>query len=150
MAWISKMTRLMYIRLVAFILMILPAVPAEAQWQRQEAGTSADFRGICAVTDSVAWASGSKGMVLRTLDGGKTWQNVSVPGAEKLDFRDVQAFDGREAFVLSIGPGEQSRIYKTSDGGKNWELQFTNPDAKVFYDAFAFWDRKHGIAVSDS
>jgi photosystem II stability/assembly factor-like uncharacterized protein len=88
--------------------------------------------------------------VLRTVDGGKRWENVRVPGADALDFRDIHAFDAREAFVLSIGLGEQSRIYKTTDGGKHWRLLFTNPDAKAFYDGFAFWDRKHGIALSDS
>lgn len=123
--------------------------PQWAQWQPQEAGTEADFRGVCAVSARVAWASGTQGMVLRTLDGGKHWEKQSVPGAEKLDFRDIQAFDAQDASVLSIGPGEQSQIYKTNDGGRRWRLLFTNPDAKAFYDGFAFWDRRHGIALSD-
>jgi photosystem II stability/assembly factor-like uncharacterized protein len=124
------------------------SVPGE--WKPQSAGTHASFRGVCAVSARVAWASGTQGTVLRTVDGGKRWQNVRIPGAEKLDFRDIQAFDEREACVLSIGPGEQSRIYKTRDGGKSWRLLFTNPNSKAFYDGFAFWDRQHGIAFSDS
>jgi photosystem II stability/assembly factor-like uncharacterized protein len=131
---------------------ILPAIlPLPApQWEPQNSGTDADFRGLCAVSAQVAWASGTHGTVVRTVDGGKHWEKVSVPGAEALDFRDIQAFDAQEASVLSSGPGEQSRIYKTQDGGKHWRLLFTNPDAKAFYDGFAFWDRKHGIAMSDS
>ncbi|HKD81899.1 MAG TPA: YCF48-related protein [Candidatus Angelobacter sp.] len=121
-----------------------------AQWRQQTSGTDVQLRGISAVSDKVAWASGAKGTVLRTIDGGETWTKVNVPDAEKLDFRDIQAFDLNTAFVLSIGPGEQSRIYKTSDGGKTWQLQFTNKDPKAFYDCFAFWDNKHGIALSDS
>ncbi|HMC31883.1 MAG TPA: hypothetical protein VKL99_13690, partial [Candidatus Angelobacter sp.] len=113
-------------------------------------GTDVQLRGVSAVSERVAWASGAKGTVLRTIDGGWHWTKVNVPGAEALDFRDVQAFDADTAFVLSIGPGEQSRIYKTRDGGKSWQLQFTNKDPKAFYDCFAFWDSKHGIAVSDS
>jgi photosystem II stability/assembly factor-like uncharacterized protein len=120
------------------------------QWQPQTSGTDVQLRGISAVSGQVAWASGAKGTVLRTLDGGETWIKVSVPGAEALDFRDIHAFDQNTAFALSIGPGEQSRIYKTIDGGKSWQLQFTNKDPKAFYDCFAFWDSKHGIAVSDS
>src|SRR5207244_5673038 len=58
--------------------------------------------------------------------------------------------DDKSAFVLSIGPGELSRIYKTDDGGRHWQLQFTNHDPKAFYDCFAFWDRNHGMAFSDS
>ena len=108
------------------------------------------MRGISAVSAKVAWASGAKGTVLRTVDGGVQWVKLNVPNAEALDFRDIQAFDQNTAFVLSIGPGEQSRIYKTVDGGKSWQLQFTNTNPKAFYDCFAFWDRTHGIALSDS
>jgi photosystem II stability/assembly factor-like uncharacterized protein len=129
-----------------------PKSPAvSGSWgQPQNSGTDVQLRGISAVSEKVAWASGAKGTVLRTVDGGATWEKVNVPDAEALDFRDVQAFDQSTAFVLSIGPGEQSRIYKTIDGGKNWRLQFTNHDPKAFYDCFAFWDRTHGIALSDS
>ena len=131
-------------------LVFIAFAPVRAQLQVQDNGTDAQLRGISAVSPKVAWASGTKGTVLRTLDGGQTWKNVSVAGAEALDFRDVQAFDAQTAFVLSIGPGEQSRIYKTNDGGQHWKLQFTNSNAKAFYDCFAFWDRTHGIALSDS
>ena len=116
----------------------------------QNSGVNVQLRGISAVSDKVAWASGAKGTVLRTIDGGATWERLEIVGAEALDFRDIQAFDQNTAFVLSIGPGDQSRIYKTSDGGKIWQRQFTNSDPKAFYDCFAFWDSKHGIAVSDS
>ena len=54
------------------------------------------------------------------------------------------------AYVLSIGAGPLSRIYKTTDAGATWTLQFTNADAEAFFDAMAFWDADHGIAVSDS
>jgi len=125
-------------------------LPAWGQWQQQFSGTDVQLRGVSAVSERIAWASGAKGTVLRTIDGGEHWTKVDVPGAEALDFRDIQAFDWDTAYVLSIGPGEQSRIYKTTDGGKIWQRQFTNSDPKAFYDCFAFWDNKHGIAVSDS
>src|SRR4029077_3527900 len=134
----------------AFSIALIFSPLAWGQWQQQTSGTDAQLRGISAVSDKIAWASGAKGTVLRTVDGGETWTKGNVPDAEALDFRDVQAFDENNAFVLSIGPGEQSRIYKTTDGGKNWKLQFTNRDGKAFYDCFAFWDSTHGIALSDS
>jgi photosystem II stability/assembly factor-like uncharacterized protein len=136
----------------AFILifLFLAFPPAWPQWRQQPSGTDVPLRGISAVSERVAWASGAKGTVLRTLDGGETWTKISVPDAEALDFRDIQAFDQNTAFILSIGPGEQSRIYKTTNGGRSWIRQFTNKDPKAFYDCFAFWDSKHGIAMSDS
>jgi photosystem II stability/assembly factor-like uncharacterized protein len=72
-----------------------------------------------------------------------------VPGAEKLDFRDIEAFDANTAYILSIGNGEDSRIYKTADGGKTWKQQFKNENPKAFFDAIACWDSKNCIAMSD-
>src|SRR5205823_13452030 len=77
------------------------------------------------------------------------WQAGNVPGAEALDFRDVQAVDANTAYLLSIGTGEQSRIYKTTDAGQHWSLQFQNQQAKAFFDCMAFWDAQRGVAVSD-
>jgi photosystem II stability/assembly factor-like uncharacterized protein len=105
---------------------------------------------VSAVSDRVVWASGANGTIIRTTDGGVTWTPLKVPNSEKLDFRDIDAVDDATAYVLSIGPGEQSRIYKTSDAGTTWTEQFVNHDPKAFYDAMAFWNANHGIAVSDS
>ena len=120
------------------------------KWEVQATGVTARLRGVSAVSRRVAWASGANGTVLRTVDGGQTWQKLTVPGAEKLDFRDVDATDDRSAYVLSIGPGEASRIYKTADAGAHWDLQLANSDPKVFLDAMTFRDDRHGVAFSDS
>jgi photosystem II stability/assembly factor-like uncharacterized protein len=115
----------------------------------QQSNTTENLRGIGVLPNHVAWASGTHGTYLRTTDGGKSWQAAHVPGAESLDFRDVEAFSADLAYLLSAGPGDQSRIYKTTDAGKNWALQFTNKDPKGFFDCMAFWNRDHGIAVGD-
>lgn len=123
---------------------------AAVQWQPQASGVTARLRGVSAVSPRVAWASGAAGTVVRTTDGGVTWQVRPVPGAERLDFRDVDAFSESVAYILSIGPGEASRIFKTTDGGERWVQQFANTDPKVFLDAMAFRDATHGFAFSDS
>jgi len=115
----------------------------------QQSNTTENLRGISVVDDQAAWASGTHGTYLRTTDGGNSWRAAQVPGAESLDFRDVKAFSANLAYLLSAGPGEQSRIYKTIDAGKNWALQFTNKNPKGFFDCMAFWDRNRGIAVGD-
>jgi photosystem II stability/assembly factor-like uncharacterized protein len=122
----------------------------EPSWTIQTSGVAARLRGVSAVDDRVVWASGANGTVLRTEDGGAAWQVRPVPGAAALDFRDIDAVDARTAFVLSIGPGEQSRIYKTADGGGTWTEQFVNRQEKAFFDAMAFWSSASGLAFSDS
>ncbi len=128
---------------------ILLCTAGLAQWTPQQSGTTARFRGVSAVSPLIAWASGSIGTYARTTDAGATWQTAVIPGASQLDFRDVQAVNANTAYLLSIGPGEASRIYKTTDGGHVWVLQFTNHNRKAFFDAFAFWDARTGIAMSD-
>ncbi|MFN6962676.1 MAG: WD40/YVTN/BNR-like repeat-containing protein [Pyrinomonadaceae bacterium] len=124
-------------------------VSAAGQWIRHTVETTAGFRGLSVVSERVVWASGTGGTVIRTVDGGKTWNVMTVPGAEKLDFRDIEAFDAQTAYILSIGSGDSSRIYKTIDGGRTWKLQFQNTDEKKFFDAIACWDRANCIAMSD-
>jgi photosystem II stability/assembly factor-like uncharacterized protein len=120
--------------LLALILTAL--VPASAQWQLQTSNTSADLRGIHSIGNGIAWASGTNGAVLRTLDGGVAWLPCSIPpNAEHLDFRGIQAFDGNTAIVMSSGKGDLSRLYKTTDGCHTWQLLFTNPDPDGFWDA---------------
>lgn len=134
---------------ILFFALFFFSLTANAQWQRQKVETTASLRGLSVVNENVVWASGANGTFLRTTDGGKSWKIGKVPNAEKLDFRDVEAFDADTAYLLSIGAGETSRIYKTTDGGANWALQFQNTNAKVFLDAFAFWDANNGIAMGD-
>jgi photosystem II stability/assembly factor-like uncharacterized protein len=130
-------------------IVLLGVSMADAQWVKQTVDTKANFRGLSVVNEKVVWASGTGGTVIKTQDGGKTWRVMTVPGAEKLDFRDIEAFDANTAYILSIGNGESSRIYKTTDGGKSWNEQFRNKNEKAFFDAIACWDRNNCIAMSD-
>ena len=132
-----------------FLFLCIVASTALAQWAPQKSNTNASLRGLSVVDANVVWASGTGGTFLRTTDGGETWQPGTVAGAEKLDFRDVQAVDAKTAYLLSIGDGNQSRIYKTTDAGKNWSLQYTEQKPKAFLDCMSFWDATHGIVLGD-
>ncbi|MEE8523382.1 MAG: hypothetical protein V3T72_05580 [Thermoanaerobaculia bacterium] len=118
-------------------------------WQPLESGSTASFRGLDAVGDEVVWVSGTGGTVGRSVDGGVSWEMHSIPGAEELDFRDVDAFDADTAYSMSAGPGELSRIYKTIDGGASWRLQHTNQPPEGFFDGMAFWDADRGLLYGD-
>ncbi|MHC5541349.1 WD40/YVTN/BNR-like repeat-containing protein, partial [Singulisphaera rosea] len=123
--------------------------PAGAQWAVSHAVTDVRLRGLGVVDADTVWASGGRGTFLRTVDGGLHWTTEVVPGASSLDFRDLHAWDSDNACLLSIGPGESSRIYRTDDGGKRWSLSYKNTDPKGFLDALAFWDEEHGLALGD-
>lgn len=118
-----------------------PAAPIRAAaWAPQQHAATAELRGLSVLSDKVAWASGAKGTVLRTVDG-EHWTLLAVPGAEMFDFRDVEAFDANTAIVMGAGPGAASRMYRTRDGGATWQLLVVNKEPEGFWDAMAFWDK---------
>jgi photosystem II stability/assembly factor-like uncharacterized protein len=142
------MRRLLLNFFILFLALLGGAV-AQLGPRVQLSHTTEALRGASAVSQKVAWASGTRGTYLVTADGGRTWTPGQVPDAGTLDFRAVVAFSADEAFLMSAGPGEQSRIYFTSDGGKHWQLQFTNTNPKGFFDSMVFWDSKHGVVLGD-
>lgn len=116
----------------------------------QNSGTTNSLIAVSPVNPQIVWASGRNGTWALTTDGGNTWRSGQVPGAETLQFRDVEGVNAKVAYLLSIGSGTDSRIYKTTDGGATWELLFQNQNPNAFYDCFAFWTPKRGLAHSDS
>jgi photosystem II stability/assembly factor-like uncharacterized protein len=119
----------------------------------QNSGTTNGLIAVWPVNPQVVWASGRAGTFTVTTDGGQTWRAGVVPGAEALQFRDVQAFSANVAYLMSIGTSgdpTEFRIYKTEDGGATWTIQFENQNLNAFYDGFAFWTPHRGIAHSDS
>src|SRR5947209_7871174 len=131
------------------MLFLVASVFGQSGPRVQTSHTTENLRGVSAVSRQVAWASGTHGTYLRTTDGGRTWIPGQVPDATTLDFRAVVAFSANEAFLMSAGPGDQSRIYHTADAGQHWQLQFTNTTPKGFFDSMAFWDKTHGIVLGD-
>jgi photosystem II stability/assembly factor-like uncharacterized protein len=148
--------------LILFVLSALVPAISSAQAQArihqptltpQDSGTTNGLIAVSPVNPQVVWASGRAGTFTVTTDGGQTWRAGVVPGAEALQFRDVEGVSAKVAYLMSIGtsgdPGD-FRIYKTEDGGATWTLQFQNQIPGAFYDGFAFWTPRRGIAHSDS
>ncbi len=113
---------------------IAQTAAADGAWQRLESPVRTELRGLSVVSKQIAWASGAQGTVLRTTDG-EHWQQIPVPGAEKLDFRAIRALSDQVAWIMSAGPGEHSRIFVTQDGGTHWEPRFINTDPNGFWNA---------------
>jgi len=141
----------------AVILTLTTAAAAHAQWwTMQTSGIDTNLRAVSAAWSDNAkpevaavWASGSNGVILRSADEGKTWKREHVPNGDLLDFRGIAALDGTIAYVMSIGNGDKSRIYKTTDGGATWKLQFSGPRKETFFDAISCDSEKNCIVLGD-
>lgn len=119
------------------------------EWERHDIDSKASIRGLFAVNENVVWIGGSNGLVSRTIDGGKHWEILTIPGSSGLDFRDVHAFDENRAIIMSAGAGQKSKIYKTNDGGKNWQVVHGNTYKDGFFNGIDFWNEKNGILAGD-
>lgn len=105
------------------------------------------LRGLSVVNEDVVWVSGTQGTVGRSIDGGKTWEWSQVPGYEKIDFRDIEAFDKKNAVIMGVA--SPAYILRTFNGGKSWKKVFENDDPKMFLDAMEFWNDRSGIVIGD-
>ena len=110
---------------------------------------SSSLRGLFAVDDQVAWATGSGATVARTVDGGKNWEDVAPASIDGLDVRDAHALGPDVAWILTAGPGEASRILKTDDGGATWTEQHREMHPDSFLNGFAFFDATSAVAYGD-
>lgn len=138
--------------LLLYLCVICAVVNSGAQVQMSglailDSGQDCSIRGMSIPSDRIVWVSGSNGHVGRSADGGKTWQWILVPGYEKVDFRDIHAFDSSSAIIMGIGnPGY---ILKTRDGGDSWKLVFTKDAPGLFLDAMDFRNGRDGICIGD-
>src|ERR1700704_1332575 len=142
----------------SLFLFLLFALATEVRWWKvQTSGLDANLRGVSAAYSPDAkgapmpavWASGSNGVILRSLDTGKTWKRLHVAAGDALDFRGIVAFNAATAYVMSSGEGEKSRVYKTSDGGETWALQYTGNRKEIFLDSIACVSETHCYALGD-
>ncbi len=115
----------------------------------QSTSMTGSMRGLDVLNESCVWISGSGGEYCFTTDAGASWTKSVVPGAELLDFRDLHVFSEKSALLMSAGPGEASRVYRTDDAGQSWVLCYQNTDSLAFFDGMDFLNDNEGVIFSD-
>jgi len=145
-------------KMILMVMMLCAAARAEAQWWKvQTNGLDTNLRAVSVAREQdskggvalTVWASGSNGVVLKSVDEGQTWARLHVEGGDALDFRGIAAISAKVAYAMSSGEGEKSTIYKTTDGGQTWTLQYTDKRTAFFLDSIACVSEKECIALGD-
>ena len=126
-----------YIKIFLVLLIISDCILISAQTnnpiQLLEQGRKTSIRGMSVVSDKIVWVSGSGGSVGKSVDGGKTFNWITVKGYEKRDFRDIEAYNQNTAIIMAVA--EPALILKTTDGGENWYKVFEDSTKGMFLDA---------------
>lgn len=125
-------------------------------WESQASGTLAWLRAVYFVDERTGWAVGSKGALLRTEDGGRSWTVRPRPTEDTL--RDVY-FTSAEAgwlvcdrsiYLLKTKEEPRSYLMKTADGGASWSrVEVTGRDVDVLLTRVAFVDEARGWAFGE-
>ena len=137
---------------LALLIGLFSLISAGAQKSRFDievvnSGTATSLRGLSVVNDNIVWVSGSKGMVGKSVNGGKNWKWVTVKGFEKSEFRDIEAFDANTAVIMAVG--SPAYILKTTDGGDSWKIVLEDKRAEMFLDAMDFANGRMGMVIGD-
>src|ERR1051325_3896786 len=114
-------------RAAVCLLLVAPAMAQTASWNREQSGSLASLHAVFFLDHNRGWAAGSRGTLLRTLDGGQSWRSDSASTRDQV--RDIFFLDERngwlvcEANIYELKTKEEPRAYlmRTTDGGNNWK-----------------------------
>jgi photosystem II stability/assembly factor-like uncharacterized protein len=140
--------------LTLWMLVATSAVPllafeegATERWKVVTPGEPVSYRALHVVDDRVVWVGGSKGQVLRTQDGGATWDSVGPADRGEAEFRSIWAWDAKTVCIAIAGtPAE---VYRTVDGGHRWTKVYHHRSEAAFFDAMVFDTSGRGWILSD-
>ena len=131
---------------------LFATLPQTSTQQTLHSGEDSNLRGISsshANDQTILYATGSNGTILRSSNSGKSWSRLHIDDADFADFRGVQSFGANIAYVFSVGNDNKSHIYKTSDAGKTWRTQYSDSRPAFFLDGLVCRTEKDCFAISD-
>lgn len=133
--------------LLISILLYSQALSAQTSIKLLTQKNGVSIRGLSVPQTSTIWASGSKGYIAKSTDGGQHFDWFQIKGYETRDFRSIHAWNDKEAIIVAIA--SPAVILKTKDGGLNWYSVYVNKDTAMFLDAIHFKNDLEGLVVGD-
>lgn len=105
----------------------------QTTWYEIPTGTTKKLNAIDFPTNTVGYIVGNDSTILKTIDGGLTWEQLGLNGIDIIgpsdDFYDVDFVDADTGFITSSYSG----LYKTVDGGQNWTQLFGQSSSMCYY-----------------
>jgi photosystem II stability/assembly factor-like uncharacterized protein len=98
------------------------------------------------INESIGWACGEDGLILKTIDGGQTWKKME--SGTDVFLRDIRFTDNNFGWATGRGnkQGSEYAFLTTDDGGETWN-DVSLPENKTIMSAF-FTSSVHGCGVA--
>jgi len=118
-----------------------------------------EYNDVCFVDAEHGWIVGANNMILRTSDGGRSWESLNSGMLQTaadshidIQWQQVRFFDQRRGVVggYSARAGFENLVLHTQDGGESWQITLRahiaagNPWLDMF-----FLDNQHGWLFVD-
>ena len=118
------------------------------QWSQQTTPAGGWYEGIHFVNANIGWAVGWDGLIIKTTDGGQTWNTQTSGTPENL--QEVYFIDQNNGWVIGDWNNLGNTLLKTTNGGSTWQL--TDPDltTKRYYEDIQFVGSSNGWIVGAS
>lgn len=135
---------------IAVILGLIVSIPmfGKAQnWTNIASGTTKKLNTIEFVGNNIGYIGGDDSLLLKTTDGGITWNEVNYSGVNFFPGgEDILKIDFVNESVGFMTVGPYSGAYKTVDGGLNWEAIFSSATSNLcFNQGLFFLDENNGF-----
>lgn len=93
-------------------------------WQPRDLGVVSELYSICWLNENVGYVSGTNSKVLKTTDGGNTWNLLTQPHTSNYTLQVVDFVNESTGWVfVNFGTVSGGNIFKTTDGGTTWTQQ---------------------------
>jgi photosystem II stability/assembly factor-like uncharacterized protein len=96
-----------------------------SQWLPQNSGTNKRFMTSYFLNESIGWAAGDEGTIVKTTDGGITWLSQSVTTSDNI--HSIHFVDPQNGWIALYGftPDRHGRVMHTDNGGDTWTIQLS-------------------------
>ncbi len=108
---------------------ILVSGDGGATWVQPRVPTRSMLNAVTAINGKQAWAVGHDSVILRTIDGGKTWERQYWAPDDACPLFDVWFENANHGFAV----GAYAYVLETNNGGKTWERRDLDEEERHWY-----------------
>lgn len=96
--------------------LILRSTYGGETFEQVTSNVTGDLWGLQMLNDTLGWACGNANSLVKTTDGGISWQRIFTPGYTS-DYWWIDFLNESYGFIAANG-----KVLRTTDGGENWEI----------------------------